>query len=99
MSTHFCHLNIREQVQRAQALAESAITTGLQGHAATGPENDPTEMACALAGCQDWLAAAVENDAKADLMTVSDLIAAARAIGIAQGLRLRSELFTKGGTK
>jgi hypothetical protein len=99
MSTNFCHLDIREQVLRAQAVAESAITTGLEGHASTSPENDPVEMACALAGCQDWLAAAIETDAKADLTIVGDLIAAARAIGIAQGLLLRPEVFTNWGPK
>jgi hypothetical protein len=94
MSKNFCQLDIREQVQRAQILAEGSLTAGLEGHSADSPENGPVEMACLLAGCQDWLAAAVENDAKADLMMVSDLIAAARALGLAQGLRLRPELFT-----
>jgi hypothetical protein len=94
MSTTFCQLDIREQVQRAQALADIAIPQGLDGHSATSPDNDVEVMAGALAGCQEWLRTH-DFDADDDELIVGNLIAAARAIGIAQGLRLRPELFTK----
>jgi hypothetical protein len=92
MSTNFCHLSLREQVQRAQTLAASAIIDGLEGHAADSEDNDLDVQAAALAGCGDWL-----ETFEGDDLVVGDLLAAARAIGIAQGLLLRPELFTEGG--
>jgi hypothetical protein len=91
MSTNFCHLSLRERVERAQAFAAAAIIEGLEGHSATTAENDIDVQAAALAGCGDWLEAYDGDD-----LVVGDLLAAARAIGIAQGLLLRPELFTKG---
>jgi hypothetical protein len=93
----FRHLRLREQVRQARALAELAVTQGLEGHAADSPENDLWEMAGELAGCEDWLKTVFGCDA--DKLKASDVIYAARALGIAQGLLLRPELFTNSGER
>ena len=82
--TPFCHLSLREQVHRAQAVAGLAIRQGLEGHTATSPDNDPEAIIATLADCLDWQTIHLDRDD--DGVIIENLIAAARALGIAQGL-------------
>jgi hypothetical protein len=90
---------LREQVQQATELAIFAIIQGLEGHASDRSENDFWEMASKLAGCTDFLEARLESGNDDEDLIWSDMVYAARALGIAQGLLLRPELFVKGGAE